>query len=162
MQRPTGVTVIAVIDFVGAGLLLLGALGAVFGGTFLGSFIGGMSGRTGTSGAALGFVIGAIIAVVMLFLAAVSALVGWGMLNLKEWARIVQIIIAAIGIISRLGSLALVHTPMMGIFGAWALVVLGYYIWVVYYLVQPQVRAAFQPIPVVPVAPPPPAAPTNY
>jgi hypothetical protein len=145
MQRPGGVTAIAILDFIGAGTLLLFAIGAFVGGTFLGTIVGRAVSQSGsgTAGAGLGMLIGAFLGVGCLIFAAVDAALGWGMWTLKEWARIVQIIFAGFGALMQLlGVLtSLSHGRAMGI--AWNLIWLGVSGFIIYYLMQPQVKAAF-------------------
>ncbi|HEX6880574.1 MAG TPA: hypothetical protein VF135_09430 [Terriglobales bacterium] len=158
MQRPTGVTVIAVINFIGAGLLVFGALAAFFGGAFIGAIIGGGASHSGM-GAGMGMLIGGVLGAVLLVFAAISGVVGWGLWGLKEWARIVQIVFAALAVLFRTLSLLLALSQGR-IFGLpLALVLLAYNAWVIWYLIQPHVRVAF----VRPAAPAyaPPAPPVS-
>lgn len=140
MGRPTGVTVIAVIDFIIAGLCVLGGLGMMLGGGFLASIIGQQQG----AGAGVFAAIGAAAGIFFLVGAAIAALLGWGLLKLKEWARIVTIVFAALGAVGSLfGLLAVMgHFAAIGIF--WVLCRLALNCWIVWYLLQPHVKAAFQ------------------
>lgn len=160
MQRPTGVTVIAVIDFIGSAILLILAVGAFVGATFLGAVLGRWASHSGsgTAGAGLGFVIGAMVGMVCIVIAVVAAVIGWGLWNLKDWARVVQIILSALGVFFRLIAVLgmMVHLHVLG--AAWASIWLTYHAWVVFYLLQPQIKAAFLPAPVQPYIPP--AAPS--
>lgn len=142
MQRPSGVTAIAVIDFLGAGLLILGGIAVFFGGAFIGAMIGGGASRTG-AGAGLGMLIGAALGIVLLVFAAIAAVTGWGLWSLKEWARVTQIVLAALGILRTFFSIMSVftHGHIFGI--PFSLLWLAYYGWVIYYLIQPHVKAAF-------------------
>jgi hypothetical protein len=154
MQRPGGVTVIAIIDYIGAGLCVIGGIAAFFGGAFLGAMLGGSASHSG-AGAGMGMIIGGAIGVFLLFLAAISGVAGWGLWSLKEWARIVQIVLAALGVLGRLFSIMTVmaHGRIFGL--PFSLVILGYYAWVIYYLIQPEVKAAFVQQPVRAYMPPP-------
>lgn len=147
MNRPTGVTVIAVLDFVAAGLEVLCAILMFLGGAFLGTILGSMAGRTGSgaAGAGAGAVIGAALGVFCLVFAAISGTVGFGLWNLKEWGRILQIIFAAIGALFQvLGLLgAMIHFRMGAML--WNVIWLAFHAWVIFYLVQPQIKAAFAP-----------------
>ena len=141
MGRPTGVTVIAVLDFIGAGLCVLAGVGMMLGGGFLATM---MSQQSGAAGAGLMGAIGAAAGVFLLVCAAIGALIGWGMLKLKEWARIVTIVLAALGAVGAvLGLFAvLAHFVAFGVF--WALVRLAINGLIIWYLLQPEVKAAFQ------------------
>ena len=67
-----------------------------------------------------------------------------GLLKLKEWARIVTIVFAAIGAVFGLLGLftLLAHIAVIGIL--WALCRLAINVWIIWYLLQPHVKAAFQ------------------
>ncbi len=91
-KRPVGVTAIAVLDIVGGVLLVLGALIMLLLETLAASLLGP-------------FVIfilrpflTAIIAVFMIS-AVIDLLLAWGLWNGKNWARLVTIILSALGII---------------------------------------------------------------
>jgi len=142
MGRPTGVTIIAVLDFIAAAFCVLGGLGVMLGGGFVASMMGQQSG----AGAGVLAAIGAAAGVFLLVCAAVAVLLGWGLLKLKEWARIVTIVLAAIGALFSLIGLVgvLGHFAMVAVvFVLVRLAINGLIIW---YLVQPHVKAAFQGI----------------
>ncbi|MGE5323077.1 MAG: hypothetical protein ACM3SW_09460 [Actinomycetota bacterium] len=102
-----------------------------------------MSQQRGASAGILAAV-GAAAGVVLLVCAALAVLLGWGLLKLKEWARIVAIILAALGVLGALLGLfaGLGHFMMIGIF--WALCRLAINGLIIWYLLQPHVKAAFQ------------------
>lgn len=165
MQRPTGVTVLAVLDFIGAAFWLLMAVGGFLGATFLGAIISQAAARSGggTIGAGLGAAIGVVLGIFGLIFGGIAILMGWGMWSLKEWARILQIVFAGIGAcFQALGILtSLLHFHIFAMM--WNVVWLAINAFIIYYLIQPQVKAAFAARgPAVsyapPVPPPPPAA----
>jgi len=148
MNRPQGVTVIAVLYFLGAAFF--GCLGLAFllGGGMMATAI---ARHTGISAAVIGG-LGIVGFVVMLCLAAVDVLVGWGLLNLKEWARIVALVFAALGLL--FGFFGLFR------FNFFSLIRLAIHGWMIWYLVQPHVVAAFRPFVAATVPPPmPPSVP---
>ncbi len=159
-MRPTGVTVIAILDFIACGLQALFAIGAFVGGSMIGAFVGALAGKEGSGamGAGVGMFIGAVLGVVFLIMSVVSGVLGWGMWGLKEWARIVQMVFAVMSAIFQLlgllGSLARFRPLGM----MWNLIWLAYSAWVVYYLIQPHVKAAFAR-PITPAYAPPAAPP---
>ena len=102
--RPTGVTVLAVLDFIGAGasvftLLVLAA------DPVLSRQYGGMS-------------------MLYLLFAIGYAVLGWGMWTLREWARVLQIALSAIGLLG---------FPV-------GTIICGY---IIYWLTRPHVGSAF-------------------
>jgi hypothetical protein len=156
------VTVLAVLDYIGAALWLLLAVGGFVGATFLGAIISQAMARSGEGaavGAGFGAAIGIVIGIFGLIFGGIAVLMGWGMWSLKEWARILQIVFAGIGAcLQALGALvALSHFRILGMM--WNLVWLAVNAFIIYYLIQPQVKAAFATRPVVSYAPPvPPSA----
>ncbi len=162
MQRPTGVTVLAVLDYIGAAFWLLMAVGGFLGATFLGAIISAAMERSGQGtalGAGVGAAIGIVIGIFGLIFGGVAVLMGWGMWSLKEWARILQIVFAGIGAcFQALGVLAsLVHFRIFGMM--WNLIWVAVNAYIIYYLIQPQVKAAFAGRPAVSYAPPVPPTP---
>jgi hypothetical protein len=148
MNRPQGVTVIAVLHFIGAAFL--GCLGLAFllGGGVMAAAI---ARHTGISAAVIGSV-GIVAFVMFMCFAALNVLIGWGLLNLKEWARIVAIVFAGLGVLGGFFSLF-----RFSFFGLIRLAISG---WIIWYLLQPQVVAAFRGLPATGVPPPmPPPVP---
>lgn len=145
MNRPTGVTILAVLDFIGAGFGVLGALMGFVGGAFLATFLSRMAARSGgaAAGAGFGAALGIAFGIVFLFCAAMAAVIGYGLWSLKEWGRILQIVFAGIGallqVLGVLGALVRFHMGAL----LWNLIWLGINAWIIFYLVQPQIKAAF-------------------
>jgi hypothetical protein len=85
----------------------------------------------------------AILGVMCLGLAALYLVVGLGLWKLQEWARILTIVLAGLGLLVNgfgiLGPLMSFHL----IFLLWRAVVLGLDVWVLVYLFQPHVKKAF-------------------
>jgi hypothetical protein len=135
MVRPTGVTVLAVLCFIGACFFVLLGIGSIVGGGFVGAMLAG-SGSSGMGGAAMAG-IGVIVGVFFLVFAGLYGVTGWGLLNLKDWARIVSMVLAALGVLGALFALIGMH-----IFTA--LIRLAISGWILWYLNQPHVVAAFQ------------------
>jgi hypothetical protein len=145
MNRPTGVTVLAILAFLGTALLCLLAVGSFLGGAFIGTILGSAAQHSGSgmAGAGLGAAIGAAIGVVFLIMAGLDAVCGYGLWNLKEWGRMLTIVLSAIGVVfagfSLLGSM--LHFHIIAIF--FTLVRIGIGVLVIWYLSQPQVKAVF-------------------
>ena len=145
-MRPTGVTLIAIYHFLTAAALLLVACAIIVGGSFLGALLGrNLDAHVG--GASLGFLIGVIGAMVFFGFAAIAAIAGYGMWTMREWGRILNIVLAAISLLAALPGF-LIRVPMhflggflFGGFGLIRIVISGLIIW---YLVQPQVVSLFR------------------
>lgn len=136
MARPVGVTILSILDFLGAAGMLLLAILCFVGGGFLAT-LGQNSQASGAAG--FGALMGmgaAVIGVVFLVVAIICALIGWGMWKLKNWARILTIILCALGVLARLWSL--VH--MFSVFSIIVLLIDALIIW---YLLKADVKAAF-------------------
>jgi hypothetical protein len=132
MQRPTGVTILAVLFFLGAAIWACVGLAFIVG---AGAIAGALSQSSGLSAATIAG-LGTVFAVVFFVLGGLYALLGWGMLELKEWARIICLVLTGL---SALGAVAAILTghPIGAII---RLAIVGVVIW---YLTQAHVVAAF-------------------
>ncbi|HXZ28517.1 MAG TPA: hypothetical protein VEG08_11030 [Terriglobales bacterium] len=146
MQRPTGVTVISILYFLGALFLTLCAV--VFIGMMSVAGLGARAHEMGPLAVLAG--LGAVAGVVCLIFAVVAVVVGWGLWSLKEWARIVALIFSGLGLVGGvvgfLGAVLLrSHLfPAFGVIGAvGGLVRIAINALILWYLLQPQVKQAF-------------------
>jgi hypothetical protein len=151
MGRPVGVTILAILNFIGAAFCLLGGIGMILGGGFIATMLSQQGqGSAGAAGVLAG--LGAAAGVFIIIIGGVSALVGFGLWKLKGWARIVSIVLFAIsGAFQLLGILAsLAHFNAFAlIWGAFWVAVDAFVIW---YLLKPEVKAAFQQQPMAKAA----------
>ena len=142
MVRPTGVTVIAILDFIGAAFSVLGGIGMMAGGGMLATLMNQQGQTNGMSGLVAS--LGAVMGVFLLVIAAVEIILGVGLLKLKEWARMVTVILtaifAALGLLGLLGSF--VHFNLGAVL--FKVCVLAIQILIIVYLMKPEVKAAFQ------------------
>ena len=140
MNRPTGVTVIAVLYFLSAACLALLGVLLIVGGGMAGA---AMKDSGSTGGMALLATMGVAGAIACFVMALIPGVVGWGMWSLKNWARIVALVLAGLGLLTNgLGLLgSLMHFEIITFtIGA---IIVGLYVWVVIYLLKPHVKAAF-------------------
>jgi hypothetical protein len=142
MHRPTGVTIIAVLAFIGSGLCALGAIGALLGGALL----SGMSSypRLG----ALAGVGAVMIAIFLVGIGILDVFIGLGLLKLQNWARIFTIVFAMLGLLATLFSLVSPFARLHVFFYAFILreiITAAIEIWILVYLFQPHVKQAFAP-----------------
>ncbi|MBZ5694224.1 MAG: hypothetical protein LAN36_02560 [Acidobacteriia bacterium] len=137
MERPTGVTILAILAFIATGCAALVGLMFLLGGAMMSSM--GAFPRFGMM-AGMG---SAILGVVCLGLAALYLVAGLGLWKLQEWARILTIVLAGLGLLVNgfgiLGPLMSFHIMFL----LWRAVVLGLDVWVLVYLFQPHVKKAF-------------------
>jgi hypothetical protein len=140
MVRPNGVTFLAILTFIGAGFLTLAALLMFVGGALLSNL--SSYPQFGT----LAGVGGAVIGVLLLGIAALYAILGVGLWKLQNWARILAIVLAALGllgsIVSLLNPFAHAHFFFF-VFLIRRLVGAAIEVWVLFYLFQPHVKQAF-------------------
>lgn len=130
--RPVGVTVLAVLSFIGAAGLALGGLALLL----AGSVLAGVGATFAPAWAvAAGGAILMVIGIVFLAMAAVAILSGIGLLGGKPWAWTLTLVLVALNALS--GILDLVS----GNFGALLGIALA--VLVIWYLFTPPVKAFF-------------------
>jgi len=139
MGRPTGVIVIAVLEILFGVLAFFGGFvtfgvgsamvrhEAVFGGP-----VGGTLAELGAIGGLFQLLIGAF-----LIIAAV------GMLNWKDWGRILSLVLAVLIILRRALSILFSLMHFFLVFAFWNAIVVGICAFVIWYLLQPNVKRAF-------------------
>ncbi len=142
MQRPTGVTILAVLNFIAAAFCALFALGA----GAIGAIVGASAAAGAQSRSPLAMIAGlggAMAAVVFLLCAALSIVVGIGLLKLLNWARILTIVLAAIGLVFGLLGIVsgLAHLIIPALITQ--LIAVAICAWIVLYLLKPHVKQAF-------------------
>jgi hypothetical protein len=151
MGRPVGVTILAILNFIGAAFCLLSGIGIILGGGFIATMLSQQGqGSAGAAGLLAG--LGAAAGVCIIIAGGISALVGFGLWKLKGWARIISIVLfgisAALNLLGMLGTLA--HFNVFALmWGAFWIAVDAFVIW---YLLKPDVKAAFQPRPMASAA----------
>ncbi|HEY2360959.1 MAG TPA: hypothetical protein VGK36_07585 [Candidatus Angelobacter sp.] len=148
MGRPVGVTILAILNFIGAAFCLLGGIAMILGGGFIAS----MMSQQGAGGAGILAGLGAAAGVFIIIMGGVAALMGFGLWKLKEWARIVSIVLAGIGaalqLLGLLGTLA--HFNVLAVI--WGIFWLAIDALIIWYLIKPEVKAAFQQRPMASAA----------
>ena len=133
--RPQGVTIIAILAFIGGIFAIVAGLGL----TVLGGILGG---ALAASGEAAGGMFGGLLAIFgigTLGLGIAEIVVGWGLWGLKAWAWAVSVIVFIVNImltlLTALGGNSLISiSTLIGI--AIPAIIL-------YYLMTPPVKAAF-------------------
>ena len=84
MGRPVGVTILAILNFIGAAVCLLGGIAMILGGGFIATML---SQGQGAGGAGILAGLGAAAGVMIIICGGVSALIGFGLWKLKECAH---------------------------------------------------------------------------
>jgi hypothetical protein len=143
-MRPTGIVLIAIYHFLSAAFLVMLAITLAVGGTVLGAlFSAGGSVPLGGMGLFVGL-LGAAFSIVF---AVVAALAGYGVWTMREWGRILCVVLAAIALLISLPGLLLMGLHLSLFFGGYRLVRIAISILIIWYLVQPQIKALFQRTP---------------
>jgi len=164
-QRPTGVTIIAVLFFIGGALAILSGLYTL---AVPIPSIPGMAVLTSYQ---------VVIGIAGIVVGGLEIIVGWGFWTLQNWARITATILIALGAIGNLfsGVGLLIGVNVGGNIlsmpgpGIAFLFVAGIGAWLIWYLLKPDIAAAFggqaqayvpPTMPATPPPPPPAPAPT--
>ena len=138
MERPTGVTILAVLYFMGTAFL--GLFGILF--IVGGSMLSGMA-RNGGPGSALFAMGGAVVGAVFLVCALINLALGIGFIKLQNWARVAVIVFTGIAVL--LGVLGLfslfLHVMVFALIVRF--ITLAIQIWILVYLFKPHVKEAF-------------------
>ncbi|MBO3803732.1 MAG: hypothetical protein JTT11_07700, partial [Candidatus Brockarchaeota archaeon] len=129
MKRPTGVTVLAILDIAFGAIMAIGALGLVALTRLVEMNLSEFADLP-SFGLLMG-AIGSMLSVVLLAIAAVEFLLAWGLLGGKGWAWTATIVFSAIAIAIELLSLP------------FSLVGIAVNALVIYYFFRPNVKAFF-------------------
>jgi len=143
MDRPTGVTILSVLSYVGAAFYVFWAMVML-----LGYAVGPEGVGSRGTGITLIAEFGVLAGVGLLLLATLSVIVGIGLWKLRNWARRLSIIFMALGVagcvLNMLGALAGPNILKLHILKLLFNAALGYlYGWIIRYLLQPHVKHAF-------------------
>jgi cytochrome c oxidase subunit IV len=137
MERPAGVTILAVVAFLFGGLFALGGLGMMLGGAVLSRMAnsGGLGMLAGVGGAIIGFI--------LLGFAVVYIVDGIGLMKVANWARILTIILVGLSLLrSAFGMMrSLGHLNPVAL--CFALLIAAIDVWILVYLFKPDVKQAF-------------------
>jgi hypothetical protein len=138
MERPTGVTILAVLYFIGAAILAICGLLFIVGG----SMLSGLA-QSGGPGSAIFAAGGAIVGAVFIVLALLDLAIAIGFIKLQNWARVLAIVLIGIGVLfGVIGMFGLLAHLMLFVL-VWRLILLAIQIWILLYLFKPHVKQAF-------------------
>jgi hypothetical protein len=138
MERPTGVTILAVLTFIGAGFLLIVGILFFAGGAMLSHVL-----ATGPGASMLLGVGGAVLGSVLLVLGIVQLAIAVGLLKLQNWARILLIVFVALSLLSSGGGLLFSFAHIFPLLMFRHIVTVAIDIWILIYLLKPHVKQAF-------------------
>jgi hypothetical protein len=134
MDRPTGVTILAVLHFLGAAAYIFAALGLFALGAGGAMTAAEMPELDGAAAFLLG--LGAVLGFILLIFGVLSLALGIGLLKLRNWARVITIVLVGLGLLGSLLSFEIGSFIGDAIFVA----LQG---WMLHYLLQPHVKDAF-------------------
>jgi len=142
-NRPMGVTILACISFLGVAFYCVLALLAAVDRTTLRGLLEGMSG--GGTGPAPLMRLGGILPLYFAVMAVITATLGWGLWKLKNWVRLIVLVIIGLSVIG--GAIevfrAWPRSTMAGL--VMGLLRVAVAILIFSYLCSASVRAAFRP-----------------
>ncbi|MGB8474676.1 MAG: hypothetical protein WCE61_11390 [Candidatus Acidiferrum sp.] len=138
MERPTGVTILAVLYFLGAVCVVLLGILSIVGG----SLLSGLA-HAGGPASALFAMGGVVIGAILLVLGVLDLAIGIGFIKLQNWARVVAIILTGIAVLFGLLGLVTLLAHFMMITLVFRLIILAIEIWILVYLFKPHVKQAF-------------------
>jgi hypothetical protein len=134
MNRPTGVSILAILGILWGGFVAFIGLILLFGSAMAARFMDGMPRFF------VGFGV-AVLAAILLVYGVLHILVGVGLLNLADWARVLSIVLAVIHLAFTV--LALLPFPFLILFAFRRLFMCAIDILIIWYLSQPHIKQAF-------------------
>jgi hypothetical protein len=139
MQKPTGVILIGILYIIGAILSFLAGVAAFFfgGALMMHAAAYGMP----VTGMAGGF--GAFLGVMLLVFGALSLIIAIGLFGLKNWARVVAMILSAIGAVFGLLAVFALMVHFAIIMAFWQMIKIAINVLIAWYLNQAEVKRAF-------------------
>jgi hypothetical protein len=142
MERPAGVTILALLEFLIAALLIFFALASAMGVSMLGAILS-RTREIGAPGFAWFAGAGLVLAFFLLVPAVLFIVTGFGLWNLRNWARIVTMVLAVLGVAgASIGLLwALTHFRVIGVM--FSSIRLCIDLLVLWYLSQASIRRYF-------------------
>lgn len=141
-MRPTGIVLIALYHFLSAVFLVLLAISLVIGGSVLGAMFGAGN-QSPLGGLGIGLLVGTLGAAFFLLYAVIAAVAGYGIWSLREWGRILCIVLAVISLLISLPGLLLMGLHLSLFFGGYRLIRIVISLLIIWYLVQPQIKSLF-------------------
>jgi hypothetical protein len=133
-QRPTGITILAILGIIGGVLGILGGCGVVAGGALLGA-AGAQAGVGDAAG--MGGLL-SVYGIVILLLAVADIVFGIGAWTLKPWAWMLGLVLQGISVVIALVSIVAGWSS----FGS-QIIGLAVNAVIIYYLMTPDVKKAF-------------------
>ncbi len=142
-MRPAGVILIASYHFLVAAFLVLIAIALMMDGGVLGALFGAGSDMGGL-GLGVALAVGFLGAAVTVVFAAISLVAAYAVWKLYEWGRVLCIALALMFLLLSLPALVMMGMRFELFPGSFQLLRTAINVLIIWYLVQPQVKAMFQ------------------
>ena len=107
-ERHWGITVLAVLGYIGAVLTLLAGIAMLFGSAFISSIITKFASQFATYATA-GTVLFIVLGIIFIGLAILDYFIAKGLMRGQNWARIIIIVFSALGILGSLWPFSIVN-----------------------------------------------------
>jgi len=133
-QRPTGITILAVLAIIGGLFSLFGGCTVVAGG----ALIGAMGAQAGVNGAAAGGGLLSVYGIVILAIAVADIVFGIGAWTLKPWAWMLGLVLQGLNVVVALVSIVAGWSTFGG-----QIIGLAINAVIIYYLMTPDVKKVF-------------------
>ena len=133
-QRPLGITILAVLAFIGGIFGICGGLSGIV----AGSFLSGLAASAGASNAAALGGMAAVYSIVALGFAVADLVFGFGAWTLKSWAWMLGMVLFGLNIVFQLVAVVAGWATFGGV-----LISLAISGAIIYYLLTPEVKKAF-------------------
>lgn len=141
-MRPTGVVLIGLYYLMSALFLVLLAIFLLVGGSVLGAMFGDVHGSpVGWLG--VGLMVGMLGGAIFFFYAVLAAIAAYGIWSMREWGRILAIVLAAVSLLFSFPGLLFMGLHLHLFFGSYRLLRIAADILIIWYLMQPQTKAIF-------------------
>jgi uncharacterized membrane protein (DUF2068 family) len=139
-MRPTGVALIAIYHYPAAAFIAVLGVGLFVGGKVI-SMLGGADGVVLPKA---GFLIGVVGGTALLVFALIRAIAGFGVWSMKEWGRLLAIILAVISLVFAIPGLLLSAITMHALFGGFRVLRVVISALIIWYLLQAETNAQFR------------------
>jgi hypothetical protein len=143
-ERPVGVTVLSILQFLGAACSLLAALAFFLGGGAVAAALAGSGREGGALGGGIAAIIMGVGGIFFLVMSALWLATAIGMWKLKGWGRWLTIIFTGIAALFAVLGLLLTLIHFSPILFVVRIIFLAIYALILWYMFTPEVQRAFQ------------------
>lgn len=138
MERPPGVTILAILILILTAFLAIASIMFIAGGAMLSHVL-----ATGPGASLLLGLGGAVVGGILLVITIIHLVMALGLLKLQNWARILLIVFVGLSLLSAAGGLMISFGHLFPILMFRHFVTAAIDVWILFYLLQPHVKQAF-------------------